>query len=141
MLNHWMVERQSIPNIRRVLMFICLNDVDIVGAADENPRIKVTSSNYVENVISFLRRNSKLYILLKNMVSDRSKVYFQYNYQNIYRKENKTFIEAMCLVDKMNSLLQATNIDFQIVILALRIPIENRRGAVSYAAKTPRRSF
>ncbi|MCI0660655.1 MAG: hypothetical protein L0220_06235, partial [Acidobacteria bacterium] len=76
-LHHWLIENQSIPNIKKVLMFICLNDIDINSTADENPRIQPVSSNHIEKVISFFRRNSKFYILLKNAVSDRSKVYFQ----------------------------------------------------------------
>src|SRR5215475_3096265 len=115
-LNHWLVESQSIPNIRKVIMFVCLNDVDIHDTAIANPRIRVVSSNSIEQVISFFRRNSKFYILLKNTVSDRSKVYFQHDYL-LYKNESKTFAEAMNIIDEINAFLRKKNIDFVTVIL------------------------
>lgn len=116
-LRHWIVENQSVPKISKVIMFVCLNDVDVHDTADNNPRIKVvSSSSSIEQVISFLRRNSKLYILLKNTVSDRSKVYFQHDYQ-LYNNESKAFTEAMNAVDEMNALLRERNIEFVTVIL------------------------
>ncbi len=115
-LRHWIVDNHSIPNIRRVLLFICLNDVDISGSAFENPHIKPVTSNYVERVMSFFRRNSKLFILMKNAVSDRSQVYFQHDYQ-LYNNESRAFIEAMNILGEMNAFLRERNIDFAAVIL------------------------
>ncbi|MCI0390236.1 MAG: SGNH/GDSL hydrolase family protein [Acidobacteria bacterium] len=124
-LRYWLVENQSIPNIKKVLLFICLNDVDLNSTADENPRIKPVTSNNIEKVISFFRRNSKFYALMKSAISDRSKVYFQHDYQ-LYNNESKTFIEAMNIVDEMNTFLNKRNIDFVTVILPYEYQVRTK---------------
>ena len=56
-------------DIEKVVLFFCLNDV--YGSLSLNNRSVSTK----EKALSFLRSNSKLYLLLKNHFFDRSKTY------------------------------------------------------------------
>lgn len=115
-LHHLTVEKQAIPNLKKVLLFYCLNDVDLQSTFGNNPNISPYTSDYAEKVISFLRRNSKFYAVMKNAVSDRSKVYFDHDYQ-IYKSADGSFTEAINIIDEMDAHLRNRNIDFEIVIL------------------------
>jgi len=64
--------------IRRVVMFWCLNDVYISDIRDEIGHIDLP-------LFAWLRRHSKTYLVLKNLLSDRSRVYFLHD-QALYRR-------------------------------------------------------
>lgn len=109
-------EKQSVPNLKRVLLFFCLNDIDLGQAMEKDLDNKPGQSGFSERLLSFLRRNSKFYMLAKNIVSDRSKFYFTHDYQ-LYTGQGSNFTETMNILDAMNSYLHNLKIDFTVVIL------------------------
>lgn len=92
------LERDS--TIRRVVIFYSLNDF-----YGEGPfQVQAWST------ASFFRNNSKLYLWLKNLLFDRSKIYYQFDFQNYYnyrfskgaevRQTMETLVELVQKVEK-----------------------------------------
>ncbi|HEY0322594.1 MAG TPA: SGNH/GDSL hydrolase family protein [Pyrinomonadaceae bacterium] len=115
-LYHLTQGQQGITNLKRVLLFFCLNDVDLGQALGKDLDYQPGQNGYAETLLSFLRRNSKFYMLLKNTVSDRSKFYFNHDYQ-FYTGGSGNFLETMSIYDEMNRYLQSRNIELTVVIL------------------------
>ena len=109
-------ERQSVPNLKRVVLFFCLNDIDLGLAMAKELNSREGQSGFSERLLSFLRRNSKFYMLAKNIVSDRSKYYFTHDYQ-LYTDQGTNFPETMNILDEMNSYMRSRDVDFTVVIL------------------------
>jgi lysophospholipase L1-like esterase len=115
--NRFVLESQDIPNIKRVLLFFCLNDVDLqYPDTAKRSRFEDLTSNYIDKGFYFLSSNSKFYILMKNVVSDRSEFYFWHDYQ-FYKDPGKKYTDAMNILDKINTDLRQRGIDFTVVIL------------------------
>lgn len=115
-LYHLVKERQAIPNLRKVILFFCLNDVVLSYNLNKGADEGIERSQYIEPVLSFLRRNSKFYILMKNTVSDRSLYYFQRDYQH-YKDASEDFAASMKILDEINGFLRERNINLSVVIL------------------------
>ena len=97
-------------DIEKVILFFCLNDV--YGGLTLNNRNISTK----EKVLSFLRSNSKLYLLLKNIFFDRSKTYALYDI-GIYKEDNLEIDKYLNAILKIKAKIDKSNIDFMIVIL------------------------
>lgn len=115
-LYHLMSDRSTAPNLKRVLLFLCLNDIDPGRMLEKDLEGGIFQSDKAQKLLSFLRRHSKLYILLKDAVSDRSKHYFLHDAQ-FYADGNEDFTSAMSVLDEMNTTLRARGIDFTVVVL------------------------
>lgn len=70
-------------DVKKVFLFFCLND--IYGNLHLTPVYDLK-----EKVFSFFRRNSKFYILAKNILFDRGKAYAEYDI-GLYKKESPQF--------------------------------------------------
>lgn len=97
-------------DIEKVILFFCLNDV--YGDLTLNNR----NISIKEKALSFLRSNSKLYLLLKNTFFDRSKTYALYDI-GIYKEDNSEIDKYLNAILKIKAKIDKTNIDFMIVIL------------------------
>lgn len=95
--------------IKRVLLFFCLNDVD----SQTNGFQK---SEGHQKILKFLRRKSKLYLFLKNTISDRSKAYFKNDFC-MYDENNPSFISSMKIICAMHEKLKKNDVDFTVIIL------------------------
>lgn len=113
-LNHFTVETQIIPRPQRVLLFICLNDIDLQSTFNKD--LSVTTFKSVESLLSFLRRRSKFYMFIKNVVFDRSRAYFLHDLQ-LYQKKGPELEESLNIINDMNTSLRDRNIEFMVVIL------------------------
>lgn len=109
-------EKQNVPRLKRVLLFFCLNDVDLGQSLEKYLDTQPGRAGFSETLLSFLRRHSKLYMLAKNTVSDRSKFYFTHDYQ-LYEDDGESFSESMKIVEDMNDYLRSRNVEFTIIIL------------------------
>ena len=96
-------------SVTKVLLFYCLNDAEDALATVSNP---VGS----ERVFAFLRRHSKFYMLLKGLVTDRSKSYFFHDLQN-YDHANPKYDRAVRLINEMRDYLADRGIEFAVIIL------------------------
>ena len=115
-LNHLLSDKSEVRNLKKVLLFFCLNDVEPGGMLGKDADTGVLQSGNAQRLLSFLRRNSKFYILVKDAVSDRSKYYFLHDSQ-AYAADGENFANAMSLINEMKSNLGARGIDFTVVIL------------------------
>ncbi len=103
-------------NIQKVSLFFCLNDIYVrnskiaINVPGKNLR-KIFGAS-----ISFLRKNSVLYLMIKNKVFDRSKSYFTFD-NNLYL-ENEILLKRLAnnLVE-IQSILNKKKIPFEIYLL------------------------
>ncbi|MGB7923337.1 MAG: SGNH/GDSL hydrolase family protein [Pyrinomonadaceae bacterium] len=114
-LNHFTVETKTIPLPQKVLLFLCLNDIDLNSSFDKDLSFKPFDSGYVESLLSFLRRKSKFYMFVKNVVFDRSRAYFQHDLQ-LYKEAGPGLAESLSILDEMNTSLRERNIELTVVI-------------------------
>lgn len=105
----------------RVLVFWCLNDV-------QNDTSFVQQS-YLTHALDFalaqLRSRSKFYMVLKNIISDRSRAYFYYDRQ-FYHSGNSQFARAMQDLSAMKNLCDQAQTGFDVVLLPYEYQIRNR---------------
>ena len=97
-------------DIKKIIIFFCLNDV--YGNLSLNP----TSVSAKEMVLSFLRSNSKLYLLIKNSFFDRSKTYALYDV-GFYKERNLDIERHLNAIVSIKLISDKSNIDFSVVIL------------------------
>ena len=115
-LYHLITDQSDAPNLKRVLLFLCLNDIDPGRMLEKDLEGGIFQSDKAQRLLSFLRRNSKLYILIKDAVSDRSKHYFLHDSQ-LYADAGEDFTTAMNILEEMNTTARVRDIDFTVVIL------------------------
>jgi lysophospholipase L1-like esterase len=114
-LDHFTVETETIPRPQRVLLILCLNDVDLNSSFEKDLSFRPLDSGYVESLLSFLRRRSKFYMFVKNVAFDRSHAYFQHDLQ-LYKEAGPGLAESLSILKEMNTSLRARNIEFTIVL-------------------------
>ena len=97
-------------DIKKIIIFFCLNDV--YGNLSLNP----ASISSKEKILSFLRSNSKLYLLIKNSFFDRSKSYTLYDV-GIYKERNLDIEKHLNAIVSIKSISDKLNIELSVVIL------------------------
>lgn len=97
-------------DIEKVVLFFCLNDV--YG----NFSLNSTGASAKDNVLSFLRANSKLFLLIKKIFFDRSKAYALYDI-GLYKDDNQDLDNHLNAIVKIKAALDKSIIDFLVVIL------------------------
>lgn len=97
-------------DIEKVVLFFCLNDV--YG----NLSLNSTGASTKDKALSFLRANSKLFLLIKKSFFDRSKVYALYDI-GLYKDDNLDIDHHLNAIVKIKAVLDKSNIDFLVVIL------------------------
>ncbi len=107
--------------VEKVLMFYCLNDVD-------EPIKSIVAPTGIDKILSFLRRNSKFYMLLKGILADRSKTYFLYDLQN-YIHHNPRFNKTLHILDEIHGFLENRGIEFVIIILPYEYQLREEKEA------------
>jgi hypothetical protein len=110
-------------DIKAVVLFYCLNDIY------EDMNVLPVNEGSVGKSLGFLRRNSKLYMLLKDTFFDRSKSYFQSDLRE-YEAANPRFIRTVALLTEMNDLLLKNKIDFQVVMLPYEYQLRERETSL-----------
>jgi lysophospholipase L1-like esterase len=116
-LRHWM--RKS--KLDRVMVFFCLNDIH--NRAD--PVYRSSYSNLTEFILTQLRSRSKFYMLMKNVVSDRSKVYFLFSHQ-AYKAGDPDFVSGMNDLLAMKDMCDTEGIRLDVFILPYEYQLRNR---------------
>ncbi len=84
----------------------------------------VTSDNFFFNLVYYLRRNSKSYIFIKNLFSDRSKAHFEYDNQ-FYSKDNPIFQSAIEHLKEVSVKCQSKKISLTVFMLPYEYQIRN----------------
>ena len=116
-LDRWLEKEQP----GRVLLFYCLNDAD-----NGTTRVQQAAwQDWRDYVLFHIRSRSKLYMFLKNAVSDRSKVYFL-NDLRYYDPQSEAFINAMHDLATMQQRCQAQGVEFRVIILPYEFQLRYR---------------
>ena len=126
-LNHHLAAAESATGgdrIENVLLFFCLNDVDMGGQAWQPNQARTRT----EGVLSFLRRNSKLYLFVKSVAADRSKSFFTYDYQ-LYEKGGPRLAETLNLFGEMADALRRRNVNLLVVLQPYEYQVRTREPA------------
>jgi hypothetical protein len=124
-LENFLSDPARASSVKNVMLFVCLNDVDLGNAIETTAAAKTLDSSAVQTILSFLRRNSRLYMRLKTLLSDRSKYYFQHDF-SLYTDENESFRRSVDILDKMNRSLKERGIAFTVVILPYEYQVRTR---------------
>ncbi len=107
--------------IRKVLLFFTLNDLYAQPNID-------SSSTWTGRTLAFLRRNSKLYMLAKNLLFDRSKSYFQYDYEQ-FAGTNPRLPATLGMLGEINADLHSRGIDFLVILLPYEYQVRRQNPA------------
>lgn len=106
-------------NVSRAILFYCINDV--LGGLNLQP----SYSNVFSRFISFLRRESKLYLFLKNAFFDRSKSYCLREIRS-YDVNSEELRDGLEVIDEMHAYLMEKKIDLTVVILPYEYQLRMR---------------
>ncbi|MGB5530801.1 MAG: SGNH/GDSL hydrolase family protein [Ignavibacteriaceae bacterium] len=113
--------RENELGITDVYIFWCLNDIYSNLPDLNSPE---TKNDYIQIITDFLVRNSKLYHLLKNTLSDRPRAYFDYDKQ-FYFSENKQLEKSLLNIEQITELLDSTKTNIQLFLLPYEYQIRN----------------
>ncbi len=111
--NAFVVENRFDLNFDAVIIFWTLNDIYSNYPTQDPPSFQ--SDDFLYPIINFLRRNSKAYIFLKDIFSDRSKAYFEYDRR--YYSLNDTLLQSPVQnINGISSKCKQLNIPFYLFI-------------------------
>ncbi|MEK7727752.1 MAG: SGNH/GDSL hydrolase family protein [candidate division KSB1 bacterium] len=115
-LQYWLQKTKP----RRVLVFFCLND-----AQNDTSFVQDFSlANEFSRALAQLRSRSKFYMLLKNAISDRSKVYFE-NDRRFYQPEQPQFEQTLKDFAALQQLCAANEVALDVVLLPYEYQLRN----------------
>ncbi|MBX3414971.1 MAG: SGNH/GDSL hydrolase family protein [Pirellulales bacterium] len=123
------------PSIARVTLFYCLNDLeDVSGEVSTAPRCEAGSvanlaleqSGFGERLRGLLRSRSKLYLLLKGQLTDRSQTYFWCDYAR-YTDAGGGSILGFDRIEAMARLAEQHGARFDVVLLPYEYQLRAER--------------
>lgn len=110
-------------SINKVILFWCLNDI-YDSSIDQFSPSKPVTNELLNQTISIIRSNSKLYAFLKANFVDRPKSYFQFDVR-FYSNENYRYHEILKELLSIRDRFQAAGIQFQIFLLPYEFQIRS----------------
>ena len=120
--NYFIVGNPNVFKYKAVYIFWTMNDVYANSFMQNQPAY--VPGNYLYNIVNFLRHNSKAYIFLKNMISDRSKVYYDFD-SKFYNDENKLLKKSVKNIVYMADICNKLKIDFCLFFLPYEYQIRS----------------
>lgn len=111
--DYWAVLQEFLathPPPTRVLLFLCLND------PMDRQRLNPETESLQERTLGFLRRSSRLYIVAKGVMTDRSQSYFR-NDLAYYDSANSNFNRAVDALGHIRARLAEAGIPLLVVVL------------------------
>lgn len=114
--------------ISDVFIFWCLNDVYSNFPDLNSPE---TKNDFIKIITDFLVKNSKLYHLLKNILSDRPKAYFDYD-KKFYVSKNKLLEKSLLNLGQIAEILDSTKINFNLFLLPYEYQIRNYNDSIIF---------
>jgi hypothetical protein len=111
------------PEIKTVVLFFCLNDVNEDSAAQIKMQTKPagvpvekTGGGPVQRVNDFLRSRSKLYLWAKNALRDTSLIYFQFD-RAYYQKGDQLVADSLLPIKEIKTQLDAAGVALKVFVL------------------------
>ncbi len=121
--------------IKTVLLFYCLNDLNDVSAQQIRNKTKYLPDTdnrpdlpLIGRLNNYLRSRSKLYLFLKNTLRDVQMTYFRYDLA-YYQKDNKVIQEGLRPLADIHKQLTAKGIAFRVYILPYEAQLRSNRPA------------
>lgn len=117
--------------IDKVYLIYCLNDISHLSAQRIDRALKTSKQEFkhskdivssikkfkfISELNDFLRSTSKLYLLLRNLLTDPQKRYWRADYQLYADENNKLFLENMKPLDNIAMTLKDRGIAFTVII-------------------------
>ncbi len=130
------------PEVKSVVVLMCLNDIYYGSAAeikialgDEPQKAKeqdlaviAKRFAFLQNINDWLRSRSKLYIFLKNRLTDTSMRFFLFDLE-MYKNSRAFFESKMMELEKIKDLLQRSGIRFKVIILPYEMQLRMKNDA------------
>ncbi len=113
-LRYFIIKKHNNLKINKVFIFFCLNDIYNSQLVKGIPRSSLRE--FIGDFLRYIKLNSRLYIFLKNIISDKAKAYFEYDTQ-FYSPNNGEYKKALSTLLNIDSLCIANEIGFEVVIL------------------------
>ncbi len=132
------------PEVKKVYLFFCLNDVSRQSAVLIDRLVKSKNSgsgylntavdslkqvNWVKQLNEYLRAHSKLYLLFKNILTNPQYRYWKADYAHYLDSNQQVFLRRMQPVAVIAKLLKQKNIDFTVVILPYEYQLKHATAA------------
>ena len=114
-------------DIQKLTICYCLNDTynNFTEIIDNMPG--GTLRKYFDPILTWLRSHSKLYLFAKNLISDRSKKYFEYDLQP-YMEEENVYHSAVDDLIVLANKAKKRNIQFEIVLLPYEYQLRKKES-------------
>ncbi len=97
-----------------IVVFWTLNDIYSNYPNENAPEF--SGGSFLNNIINLFRKNSKAYHFLKNLFSDRSRAYYEYDRQ-FYTKSNPLLLRSINNLKHISSACDSLGIEMQVVLL------------------------
>jgi hypothetical protein len=107
-------DEELMASLDKIYLFWCLNDVYPRHILDDAPGY--TGDDFISSIVKFLRENSKLYHLMKNVFSDRPHSYFLFDSQ-FYTENNPDFKRSMNNIKKISRITGDNKIEFDLFLV------------------------
>lgn len=114
-------------DIRRIIIFWCLNDVYFTLSDIETPggHLRYLLGDFLK----FLRLNSRFYLFIKNLVFDRPKSYYNFD-ERFYSEDDPEFAKSIDKIIEISRLCSKQNIDFRVVVLPYEYQLRNPNSLI-----------
>ncbi len=113
--------------IKKVLLFFCLNDVNDVSAQQIRRQInearnpdQIAEKSTSQTINDFLRSRSKLYLWLKNALRDTQLIYFKNDFTQ-YQQGDDYISEALKPLSQMKTTLDVKGISLKVFVLPYEV--------------------
>jgi lysophospholipase L1-like esterase len=122
------------PKLTRVILCLCLND--IIPA----PNVQFPSSGPLKRFTGWLARNSKLYLLLKNLFFDRSRRYFEGDLAR-YAEGSRELAEYYQTLERIQKTAAAAQLPVTVVLLPYEYQVRSKNAEALRPQKSVREFF
>lgn len=150
-LDYFILPNQNRLKIHRVILGLCLNDLQTISNINIIEKSAVKPDQMSPMILlnkikswdlglnNFLKSNSKFFLLIKSLLLDSSKIYFQYDSQ-LYRNDLnvKPVVDVM---DYLNTTLHQKDIPFTVVILPYEYQLREQNQYNEYPNTVLRKAF
>lgn len=105
--------KQTSFSISEIYLFYCLNDIKRSNIQNVNEN---NNMGFLKTSLGFLRCYSRIYIILKNILSDRAEAYYLYDKQ-FYEYRNEYFLHTVNILQEIAKLCKETDVKLSFVLL------------------------
>ncbi len=122
--NYFVAEKTYNFNISRVLLLYCLNDLYFAKRDIFVPGGLMRY--FLGDFLHYLRVHSRLYIFLKNSISDRSKAYYEFDEQ-FYAEDKQDLTLVLEVILQIGQGCAQRGIKFEIILMPYEYQFRNKK--------------